>query len=138
MNDYTGMFEKVAGANLELYKFAQSNSEMLWDRLNRQGKREIDFNAREASRRVGRVDAIAMRSKLRNSMRSAIKIPTVRRAELGRDLARGASELMKRKGMTPTSASQTFKNPVFAAANASHVPSMSGIFANAAKRKLFK
>ena len=44
MNDYTGMFEKIAGANLELYKFAQSNSEMLWEQLNTQGKRAIFSN----------------------------------------------------------------------------------------------
>lgn len=138
MNDYTGMFKKVAGADFEFYKLAKSNSEMLWEQLNSQGKRDIDANAREASWRVGRVDAKARRSKLHNIMRATAKIPTPRRAELGRDLVRGSSELMKRKGMIPTNASQTFKNPVFAAANASHAPSMSGIFANAAKRRLFK
>ena len=136
MNDYTGMFEKIAGANLELYKFAQSNSEMLWEQLNTQGKRAIDTNARDASRRLDRGKGRDIRSSIFNRMR-AVKSPTPRRSEFGRDLVRGSSDLMKRKGMIPT-ASQNFKNPVFAAANASHVPSMSGIISNAAKRKLFK
>lgn len=135
MNDYTGMFEKIAGANFELYKFAQSNSEMLWEQLNTQGKRAIDNNAYEASWRLNRGGLRARYNAYK--LTNKAKFPTPRREELGRAFVSEASDLMKRKGMIPT-ASQNFKNPVFAAANASHVPSMSGIISNAAKRKLFK
>ena len=138
MKDFTGMFEKVAGANFELYKSAKSNSEMLWEQLNSQGKRDIDANARRASMKLDRVNLRASRSKVDSRLMRAAQGLAPRRAELGRDLARGAEDAMRRKGFGATKASPTFKNPAFAAANASHVPSLSGMFANAAKRKLFK
>lgn len=138
MQDYTGMFEKVAGADFELYKLAKSNSEMLWEQLNSQGKRDIDANARRASMKLDRVNLRAIRSKVDPRLMRAAQGLAPRRAELGREIAWGAEDVMRRKGFGATKASPTFKNPAFAAANASHVPSMSGIFSNAVKRKLFK
>ena len=139
MQDFIGMFEKVAGADFGFYKLAKPNSEMLWERLNRQGKMDIDANARRASMKLDRANLRAFaRSKIDPRLMRAAKGPAPRRAELGRELAWGAEDVMRSKGFGATKASPTFKNPVFAAANASHVPSMSGILSNAVKRKVFK
>ena len=136
MQDYTGMFEKVA-LDVTTLVIKEASPEDIFNKYNKAGKIHIDMLASDALRRHNLTDTIRKPSR-------GVTSPRLNRATLGslplnRNIMR-QSEHITRNRLAPTAPSKvnSFRNPVFAAANASSVPSLGGIAANAVKRRLFK
>ena len=144
MQDYIGAFEKVA-SDIATLVTKEASPEEIFNRYNNAGKIAIDRQARDASRRL--TSHVPIRHAARNSNYANFRAG-VERAIANANAAisspthktMAASERITRNRLAPIVPSKvnSFRNPVFAATNASSVPSLGGIAANVAKRRFFK
>lgn len=144
MQDYTGMFEKVA-SDIATLVTKEASPEEIFDRYNTAGKMAIDRQARSASHRLtshGAIRQVSRNSNYANFKATAGRAVTNAMAAISSPTHKtmAASERITRNRLSPIVPSKvnSFRNPVFAATNASSVPSLGGIAVNVAKRRFFK